>query len=181
MSRLRVCRPGEHRPLCPSGWERRLRGSVALRPFRVCAPGTFTRVYCSACGGRWRRGSPRQALAVLRVLWESVHLSGQLWAWGHRGHGLSLCPLVLKEKVYVALQRQREQCQGRCRACPGEETGGQRRLVWLLVARGWPRGSPRPMSGAGGGGMLTRGRLFCWFLFTVIFLKIEGFFEIHAK
>lgn len=92
MSRLRVCRPGEHRPLCPSGWERRLRGSVALRPFRVCAPGTFTRVYCSACGGRWRRGSPRQALAVLRVLWESVHLSGQLWAWGHRGHGSPSAP-----------------------------------------------------------------------------------------
>lgn len=99
--------------------------------------------------GALAEGGPRQAWAVLRVLWESVHLSGQLWAWGHRGHGLSLCPLVLKEKVYVALQRQREQCQGRCRACRGEDTGSQRRLVWLLVAGGWPQGSPRPMSGVG--------------------------------
>lgn len=87
-------------------------------------------------------GRPSGAMGISAPFWAALGL-GTPRTW------LSLCPLVLKERVYVALQRQREQCQGRCRACRGEDTGSQRRLVWLLVAGGWPQGSPRPMSGVG--------------------------------
>lgn len=39
LSRLRVCRPGEHRPLCPSGWERRRRARLPAAPSESARPG----------------------------------------------------------------------------------------------------------------------------------------------
>lgn len=148
LPRLRVCRPGEHRPLCPSGWERRRRARLPAAPSESARPGlslAFTALPAGGAGGGGSSpglGRPSGAMGISAPFWAALGL-GTPRTW------LSLCPLVLKERVYVALQRQREQCQGRCRACRGEDTGSQRRLVWLLVAGGWPQGSPRPMSGVG--------------------------------